>query len=861
MGRGGKREEFLQVTAASGWLTYTAPPSSVSGSSETRRKKLQRIQSDGALASIKKDKKIQDNNGATSGRIVSPRARKGRKEPVTARVSLTSKSPTYRMNAMGDRKIRVSDSEAVELEAQKVNRRCRVDLSVRETLGNGSIGNETRTTAASSFSSSMPESPPSFCDDEIKADESAAKGKAQPPFQDGDDSSSTGKEKKKKRVVRRASLGGGCTLADVVGCSTFKQEKKKKEKKDRLRTMSLGPTSAVTRRERRVSSCTKEMDQTIWKESTRDDKAEDDRLMLVRWNSRSKLKPKDSACDDCDDQSTRSVRSSSSSRLKHKYRATVDKSGKICLDKKDRDEGSDGEGDCRRVSTRSRSCIVRSTRSSTSKKSVGSQGSLRVKEKRDKKRIKREEKIKKGEDEHQEGGASTTSNTSGSGDVDECTFAEDTPKATRKSLSKRCVGRELPHFLEKSIKDRNVPVLDINPVQTADLQKEIDKLQQKLLVLKGERNSGLEEAANAKRELRGAKLELQKSQTERRELRAEIQEQDEIIREKDRIIAVIEKAVESQLDKLDELEEEARRADKVIFTLEQRLERWEGAQIGASLGEGGMDSDRRIRLEKRQKDLDSREREMEEEKQKSKGRLPHQHELDRLEKDNKKLLKALTSEKEDSICLLRAKDEEINDLRKKIVSIGTRSASGECERKTGTVGILQQEIERLNKQLDGRNPDGSPGTNLELEAAKAEASVLKSKLDGAQRRNQILEDDIDHWKSVNCNLEDDLADWKSQASTWKLRYESSSSNGILLSSPVAGRIGEIRNRPMSAAHISMMRKDNEDGVSRKDEVDSSHSAMSSLWSKLTKSSSIRSLNASTHSAQSREETASKVIFK
>jgi hypothetical protein len=359
-----------------------------------------------------------------------------------------------------------------------------------------------------------------------------------------------------------------------------------------------------------------------------------------------------------------------------------------------------------------------------------------------------------------------------------------------------------------------VPLTPVHSSKPDNVQMEVDALLDEILLLKKDRATGMEEAVKAKRELREVKLELQKCQTERGELKSEVREQDELRRKKECKIAVLEKAVESQLDKVDELEEELRRAHDEILSLESRI-----SQLEDKEGIVSIDQDGRVlpqqqgrlerRLEQKEKDLESREQQLKaDRKQILYGTSPSQE------------MEKLRREKEAANHLMKTKDEE---------------------------------IESLKRLLKGRESGNMSELRNNLDTAKVETDLMKSKLEGAQRRNQILEEDIDHWKSVNCNLEDELAEMKAQAAMWKAKYEAESAAFS------SGGNGSVRGG-LSAADISMMRKDDNGDD---DNLNGSQSAIGNFWSKLTQSASNLSINASSHSVhsiQSREELINNVMF-
>ena len=421
-------------------------------------------------------------------------------------------------------------------------------------------------------------------------------------------------------------------------------------------------------------------------------------------------------------------------------------------------------------------------------------------------------------------------------------------------------------------------LLDINMVKNAEVDEEVEKLQSKIMELKEGQITAQTDAAKLRKELREGKLQVQKSQTELRELQLELRERESTIEDSNHRIVALEKAVESQLDKIEELEEELRRANEEIFNLEDKLSHMEevlvdseaAKNIGAGM-ERAFDEKRKERFERRldekEKELEEREKQLQVDRNKilsvSQRGSGRGNDSDRIEQDNKMLLKALNREKEDAAETITEKDLEIEHLKKELKAAkqsvysafsgdeATASLMKQNEKKDDTIAFMEIEIMRLKKELDSKDLGDYSRVKRDLEASKAEAQVMKSKHDGAQRRNRILEDDIHHWKSVNIDLEEEMLEWKAQVASWKSKYEGVvgvDSNEDEPSSPEANMLPFQMNRhSVSAAEMAMGPRYDSDDEHREEE---SGNAISNLWAKITTPVSNKG-SISPHSLRSR----------
>jgi len=405
-------------------------------------------------------------------------------------------------------------------------------------------------------------------------------------------------------------------------------------------------------------------------------------------------------------------------------------------------------------------------------------------------------------------------------------------------------------------------------------------------------------------------MELQRSQAERQEHRAELRDRDLTIAESERRIKALEKAVESQLDKVDDLEEELRRANTEIFDLEGKLSGMEDVLAESSAiettkleKEKHFDAKRQERMERRlaerERELEERERKLREERDSIIRSDNPEREIEQLEQDNRMLLKALNREKAEAADKLMKQVDEVKKLQKelKLAKMRSYSTVGKGNPDEG-VGKLIQDNEDLQRRLDeevqrtsaalkqkdeliaslkqqmnqsnGYNGGSSSRRNedliAEIELLKSDLMVTKSKLEGAQRRNQLLEDDIDHWKSVNCNLEDELAEAKSQMVSWRVKYEdaaasSHNDSNSYMSSPVTSGLpysSSSRNEHPSASSVALGRRD--DDEDQKSTISEPAASIANLWSKLTTPGAKRKMLSTNLDSSSVNEVITRTTF-
>ncbi|KAL3921669.1 MAG: hypothetical protein SGILL_002626 [Bacillariaceae sp.] len=451
-----------------------------------------------------------------------------------------------------------------------------------------------------------------------------------------------------------------------------------------------------------------------------------------------------------------------------KFRSTVDENGKIRRVRTD--QNLENEDDNRSEVSRSSRSSQRSHRSSTSSKASRSK--------------RKQGKLLKGQ-----------------GSRDD-TFADDASTHSSSSLTWRDFHqRSKSRTSKQSSHAQKDASLAIDPMRASDLQKEIDSLQEELLAVKEERSVGLEETARAKKELRERKRELQKIEIERGELRMAIHNRDQTVKQKDCQIAALEKAVESQLDKVDDLEEEVQRAYAEIDHLEMRVADLSEIQDQPSSNKapGGPMPAQPATL--------------------SKDQLGSKAELERTLKQNRMLQRALDKQTEDADSLSLAKDQEIESLKNQLRLLSQTSS---CD----------QQLDR-NTEVKQENPKGKPEYGVfeaaKAEAVKAEVQVMKSKWEGASRRNTILEEDIAHLQSINTGLEDDLRSTRTEVAMLQARCDGAVSSE-------AKRNVSIHEK--SAADVCLRRLD--------DGEEASQGSVASLWSKFRKTNSVNALNGSLH---------------
>jgi hypothetical protein len=359
--------------------------------------------------------------------------------------------------------------------------------------------------------------------------------------------------------------------------------------------------------------------------------------------------------------------------------------------------------------------------------------------------------------------------------------------------------------------------------QVAHLNENISQLKAQLETFKEQHQATNVEASRSRNELISVKLEYQKAQTQRREVRAKLQESEAIVKDKDRKIAALEKAVESQLDKVDEMEEQLNKVNDDIYPWQDKIlyldEEGRSNHHHAEKKNSQLDEQRHVLLEKRQRELDEQLHQIQREHSRLEGlRLDNNSQQESGEHlqhiESLKQIQAETAKK------LSEKDESLQELQRKLeaawqlnmdgmnssmstVKTGTdrqacrkklqeekHQLSATLEKKDETIAYMQLELNRLKKGLVASGSGDFASLAREVDARKAEAQVATSKYQGAQKRNVLLEDEIDHWKSLNCNLEDDVQAVKAEASEWKAKYEQMLQQ--------AGISDPVRHTPFSA---------------------------------------------------------------
>lgn len=761
-----------------------------------------------------------------------------------------------------------------------------MSLETSQTSGTSSLSSSSSSGTSSSSSSTPPSSPspspPSGRERRVLTRRSTVG-----PGTDTPKMSKDAEEKPKKRE-RRQSIGVVAVVTSRPKAKSKKEGKEGRERKpsregkdDKHRTARSQSTGAQSRsRERTRSASLRSIKTSVSLVSSRNLKNEESSMQSLLYH--------------LDDSET--DLNNDDILARYKTRTTVDVDGKIRRFRKDlppepKKETPPEEPDA----TKS----VASKRSKGSVKSMGSKRSLHSKssrrlvdgEKRKKRTSsKRSDDPSVGSDENLSAGAQDGSkhvrtspkrSTSGKDTVGSMPKIEKREKDVDNSKHNDSFSSQISD--KSSVKSRT-EIVDISHVKTAEMEKEVETLQNKCTDLEAEKTAAQADAVKLRKELREEKLELQRSHTERRELRSELREKENKLKEGEQKIDALEKAVESQLDKVEDLEDELRRANEEIFIMEEKLSHMESAMAENISSEGNgiakereFDAKRQQRLERRleqkEKDLEERERILREQQERFDSVSKPQLEAGQLEEDNRMLLKALEREKAEADEALQSKQSEIETLKKELELAKTQrrsdavGASGDgvaaelvreneelqeklkeeqqkaaalLEKKEDTIAFMEMEVQRLQGQLNTRESGDAGKIKRDLDATKAEAQVMKSKFEGAQRRNLILEDDIDHWKSVNCNLEDELAEWKAQAASWRNKYEGvvdddddaksvatvATDNGILSFSLSRGI-----SRGPTPAEISLHSRGNpEDGPGLDHE---GGNAITNLWSKLT----------------------------
>lgn len=420
------------------------------------------------------------------------------------------------------------------------------------------------------------------------------------------------------------------------------------------------------------------------------------------------------------------------------------------------------------------------------------------------------------------------------------------------------------------------------------MQQRVETLQSKIVVLKQEHLDAQSEAMKVNKEKRELKLQLQRSQTIVRELRVDVREKELAVKEGGENRVALEKAVDSQLDKLEDLEEELKHANDEIFTLEDKLQQMElqlvesetipdGSGDAIEEKESGFEAKRRERQERRllqkEKELEERERKL----QRLQAATPSQNAVGgsssksgnnkQLEQDNRMLLKALNREKENSKSKIGAKENEIQRLSEKVTRFleqqgGDYNAETIMENEllatqldeekqchADTVKLKDEKIAQLETELRQLRLNGS--RPREAETYKNEAQDLRRQLEAAQSRNQLLEDEIDNWKNKNIGLEDELSEIKARINKYRVQAASES----------------INNNKNNNSHLrmNMSGHNNSSGdISYNDDdgESSSRRGIGNLWGRVTTAVKNRDLVSSTsnHTSSSNNDIVHRSTF-
>ncbi|KAG7360128.1 hypothetical protein IV203_035227 [Nitzschia inconspicua] len=740
-----------------------------------------------------------------------------------------SPSPSYlRDTQTGERRIRRSTEELDDLAGQKMKRKSIVGSSLANTmerndkLGEGSISNDSNTsrTADDSFCSNIAtsldgRSPASACPSIKRATMSKDSRASRNAFILVSPKRATTTSSRKKSGRRISLALDGHSSLPIIGA--FDEEKSvdqsiesrgrkqakesskesKKEKKSKKKKAGRSKSVCIAEEDDKPSkSCEKKKERrnkSVGPATTlgqpnlcRHAVGLSKKASLMNGKSATKIEEQDRR-----------------SRSASKFRTTVDETGKI-----------------RRTQSQRSQCQDDTSQDSRSSKRCTSTAS-----------VSRSPKKKHSQME---------ANKRSSSDFSRSSMNAASPASGRLLLERQSSG--LSHRSERVQSTGARYDMKFNPIESSDLQKEIDSLQEELLVVRAGQNAGTAEISRLNRELRKTRLELKRSITERGEMRLQIQDQDLIIKEKDHKIEVLEKAIESQLDKVDELQEELRKVYDDIFTLESRIASMTRGGDGDKSIDNQNHSDSQHELgglkSTKGSDLERRSLYRKEKTAPVMNKMPHQ-DIKKLLQENEILPKVLHSERDENGTTIYENKDEVPPTTSDTSHDGLQSDEVEA------VSKMQRELYLLRQQMRNRS-DG-------FEAAKEEGRMMRTKWEEARRRNLILEEDIHHWKSTNCALEEELDEMKAEAAMWKAKYLTAACGAGSSSSIGRGSTKGMR----SAADISMMRlgEDNE-----KDSLDGSQSSLASFWSKLTKSNSVRSMNQSFHSANSRDGTIGKLIF-
>lgn len=347
--------------------------------------------------------------------------------------------------------------------------------------------------------------------------------------------------------------------------------------------------------------------------------------------------------------------------------------------------------------------------------------------------------------------------------------------------------------------------VDTHMAETTILRKSLSEALLKFDKMTEEQCQERAEYANTAKELAQARIDYTKSLNEARELRADLDGADAALEEKDRKIASLTQAVESQIEKIDDLEFKLDRGEDDIKNLEDEMILMEDELLlyrsAASKDddddptknqlknvrdemERKLKEEREQRLEEKQKKLDEKLREFEVERERhlaiEKRRVLQEAERQLNDKEKHKEREEERQKMDDQINQRLKELEDDNSALQARLKSEELDSSVKLKKKEEVVVCLQMDMANIKMDLAERDSDPDSINKLKEEVTnlKAEAESTELDLEDAQKHNGMLQEEIEDLQSVQAvlrtemkNLQIDAADSKRQVAEWKKKSD------------------------------------------------------------------------------------------
>lgn len=353
--------------------------------------------------------------------------------------------------------------------------------------------------------------------------------------------------------------------------------------------------------------------------------------------------------------------------------------------------------------------------------------------------------------------------------------------------------------------------VDTHMAETAILRKGLSEALLKVDNMTEEQSQERTEYANTAKQLAQARIDYTKSLNEARELRADLDGADAALEEKDRKIASLTQAVESQIEKIDDLEFKLDRGEDDIKNLEEEMILMED-ELLLYRSAAGKDDDnddptknhlklvrdemerklkeeREQRLEEKQRKLDEKLREFEDERErhleKEKRRVIQEAErqlkdktkhkereeerqkmddqinqrLKELEDDNSALQARLKSEQLDSSVKLKKKEEAVASLEMGMANV--KMALADRDSDPNSINTLKEEVANLKGEAES--------TALDLEDAQKHNGMLQEEIEDLQSVQAVLRTEMTKLLSEATDSTRQVAEWKRKSDEWKTK--------------------------------------------------------------------------------------------